>query len=263
MSNRYLERVEGALGPKSLALGMSTVGAACLALSAVTLQAHLMAGSLVILGAGMTLLMRAPEAKSATQARLLLEVGDVDGAETSAVALLRTRPVGIARGRALLLLGRCAEQRGDFADATEVFTMAFSATEGDEELDEELRERRAFCLAATGHEEDAARALGVDTERSAPFRVAHAHLRPLGVLAEALVRHQRKDAAGVAALVERHGDELRDQLQPQDRALLTVMHRIAKAKLGVATPPLSPIDGRTLSWIAKMIPDAEKQFDHA
>ena len=263
MSNRYLERVEGLLGPKALALGLTSTGAACVAMALVTLQASLMMGGLVVLCAGLTLVVRAPEPKSATEARLLLEVGDVDGAETSTVALLRTRPVGIARGRALLLLGRCAEQRGDFADAGEVFAMASNATEGDDELAQEASERRAFCLAATGHEEDAARTLGVFAATISPFRVAHARLRPRGLLAEALVRHQRRDAAGDAALVHRHGEELEALLLPHDRALLLVLHRMAQQQLGRTTPPLSPIDGRTLSWIAKMIPDAEKQFHHA
>jgi hypothetical protein len=263
MSNRYLERVEGLLGPKALALGLTSTGAACVAVALVTLQASLMMGGLVVLSAGLTLVVRAPEPKSATQARLLLEVGDVDGAETSTIALLRTRPAGIARGRALLLLGRCAERRGDFAEATEVFTMAANATEGDEELLEEVRERRAFCLAATGHEEDAARALGVDAGAVSPFRVAHARFRPLGLLAEALVRHQRRDAVGVLALVDRHGEELLAELQAHDRALLLVLHRMARQSLGRSAPPLSPVDGRTLTWLAKMIPEAEKQFHHA
>src|ERR1035437_516750 len=133
MGNRYLERVESLLGPKAVALGLTSAGTASLAISLVTLQAPLMMGSLLLLGAGMTLIMRAPEAKSATETRMLLDAGDLDAAETSAVTLLRTRPVGITRGRALLHLGRCAEQRGDFGDAKEIFPMAFGASEGDED----------------------------------------------------------------------------------------------------------------------------------
>ena len=41
MSNRYLERVEGLLGPKALALGLTSTGAACVAVALVTLQASL------------------------------------------------------------------------------------------------------------------------------------------------------------------------------------------------------------------------------
>jgi hypothetical protein len=45
--------------------------------------------------------------------------------------------------------------------------------------------------------------------------------------------------------------------------LLTVIHRIAKANLGVEIPLLEPVDGRTLSWVVKLIPGAEKQFIQA
>jgi hypothetical protein len=260
MPNRYLQRVESLVGPKAIALGLTSAGTASLAISLVTLHAPLMAGSLLLLGAGMTLIMRAPEAKSATETRMLLDAGDIEGAETSVVTLLRARPVGLTRGHALLLLGRCAEQRGEFADAKEIYPMAFGSTEGDEDLEEELRERQAFCLAATGGEADAARTLGVDAEKGSPFRVPHGQLRPLGVRAEALVRHHRRDDAGVAELVARHGEELESRLQPRDRALLTVLHRIARSNLGVEMPLLEPVDGRTLSWLVKLIPGAEKQF---
>jgi hypothetical protein len=216
-------------------------------------------GGVAALLVALALWMARERRPSAVELRLLVDTGNVDEAEPYVVKQLASALAVERRTELLLLLGRCAELRADFAEAGDVYESALGTADPATSL--ELRDRRAFCLAASGQVEDARRILGLVGTRPRPFREGDGVPRPLEVRARCVTAFRGGDHVTVLELVDRSRATVETELLPLDRALVYALEHVAASELGRAPDRLSPLDATTTTWIGKLIPSFARYID--
>jgi tetratricopeptide (TPR) repeat protein len=184
------------------------------------------------------------------EAKLLED--DIDGAIAAAQAAL-ANAIPMQRHNALIVLGACAERRGDFDDAAELFGLASASLPAPRSAQvERLADaRRAFALAAAGRLDEAETALGTTAATT------HAYfLRARALLLAKRGRHKELlDALSSARSL------VRTTMAMRERLFVRVLAVHARAALSPSTreagayPVVS--DPEVAAWIVRVFPKAE------
>jgi hypothetical protein len=200
-----------------------------------------------------------PDGSALNAAEVSLLRGDVDRAIAAARELLKTSRGVSDRFGATMLLGRCAERRGDFADAEAIFARARDELVGvygmyKDQMLPLAAARRAFALAALGRLDDAeaeiARTAGKD---------ALPGTRWLAVRAQAVTLARRARHRELAALLDREASFVRRTLTYRDRLLMRVLSAFAMASLEPTTRAAGApvfVDEPERAWIGRVVPEA-------
>jgi tetratricopeptide (TPR) repeat protein len=169
-------------------------------------------------------------------------------------ALLRSGLGPYLRAQALLVLGECAEQEGDFAEAAEIFVLAEgrlrSARVNAVLLAQQLAvvaARRAFAHAACG-ELDRAEA----TLRTAGVRDGVPLAGPLSSRAMLLVLARRGLKQQVIERLATDAKLLRNGLAFRDRSLVAVVGAFAASR----AIPHGSVDPAIVPWLTRAFPEA-------
>lgn len=259
MENRYLRRV----GRRELSLRtfawVFALGGVSLMGWGFTVASPVGFGGVALILVALALWVARVSRPSAVELRLLVDTGNVDEAEPQVLSQLANTGDVDRKTELLLLLGRCAELRADFEEAGGVYESALGgAGEG---MALELRDRRAFCLAAAGRLDDARTLLGVARGRERPFRDGDGMRRPLEVRARCVAAFRAGDHATVLELVERSRMAIETELRPNDRALVFALEHVAALALGKTGSRMVPLDATTTTWIGKLIPSFTRYID--
>ncbi len=159
----------------------------------------------------------------------------------------------------LLILGRCAEGRGDFAEAAAVYRSAerlLPTRRGVAyaQLAPTLAARGAFALAASGRLDEAAQALARSEGRD-----AYPGTRALAARAHALVLSRRGEHEALCKHVAASRGVTKSSLSYRDRTLMRVLaanaDRELAGKLRGGIPAGLHLDGETRSWIGRAAPE--------
>lgn len=259
MENRYLRRVgsrEFTLKPYAGLIGFT--GGMMMLYGFAKAPSFLIAGPIFIVVA-LALYVAHTTRPSAVELRLLVDTGNVDEAMRHVLSQLNSTGDSDRKAELMLLLGRCAELLGDFDEAGEVFQAALASASG--ELIDELRDRRAFCLAAAGDLEEARNLLGGAPDRKRPFRENDASKRPLEVRARCITAFRCGEHRTVLDLVERSRSVVETELLPIDRSLVFALEHVAAASLGRTGARLAPLDAATTTWVGRFIPSIGRYID--
>ncbi len=259
MENRYLRRVgRRELSLRSFAWAFAVGGVALMGWG-FSIASPAGFGGVALLLVALALWVARVSRPSAVELRLLVDTGNIDEAEPQVIAQLAGTADVDRKTELLLLLGRCAELRADFEEAGGVYESALGAAGETTAL--ELRDRRAFCLAAAGRLDDAAVLLGTARGRERPFRELDGGRRPLEIRARCVTAFRSGDHATVLDLVERSRSVIETELLPLDRALVFSMEHVAALALGKSGARLVPLDATTTTWIGKLIPSFTRYID--
>jgi tetratricopeptide (TPR) repeat protein len=213
--------------------------------------------------AGFVVLRRRRSGVGVADVRVLAEAlvlrDDFDAAVPKLKDAIRTSRGPWRQANLLALLGRCAEGRGDFAHAADVYARAEGLlpsrrTVAYAQLAPILAARAAFALAASGRLDEATNALA-----RAGGRDAYPGTRALAARALALVLTRR----GEHEALRKHVDEARvvvkNSLSYRDRALMRVVaanaQRALTGHLRGGVPAGLHLDAETRSWIARAAPE--------
>ena len=176
--------------------------------------------------------------------------------------------------RAFLMLGKCVEAKGEFADAAEVYGAAAGAVPSAPGVLGTMRQQlaplasaqKAFALAADGRLDEA------DVElRAAAGPVAMPGTRAMAVRARAVVLAKRAQYKELLDLLASERAVVKRSLAYKDRMLLRAL--AAHARQGVASAvdgrarsggvaPLH-VDGDTRAWITRVFPPARALWEAA
>jgi hypothetical protein len=187
---------------------------------------------------------------------------DLDGAIAGARKHLGVGDsVPYASHRALMVLGTCAEWRGDFREAEEIFARAeqsFSRTLGGSLRDQAApfaRARRAFSLATLDRLDEAEALLVMPV-----IAIVAPAVRPLVVRARALVLTKRGRHREILDLLQAERSLLRSALTQRDATVLRMLAAHAKAELEDTTrsaaADTTAIDPDLRPWLARILPNA-------
>jgi tetratricopeptide (TPR) repeat protein len=211
--------------------------------------------------AGFVALRRRRSAAGAADVRVVAEAlvlrDDFDAAVPKLKDAIRTSRGPWRQANLLALLGRCAEGRGDFAHAADVYARAEALVPTRRgvayaQLAPMVAARGAFALAASGRLDEATNALA-----RAGGRDAYPGTRALAARALVLTRRGEHEA------LRKHVDEARvvvkNSLSYRDRALMRVVaanaHRALTGHLRGGVPAGLHLDAETRSWIARAAPE--------
>jgi tetratricopeptide (TPR) repeat protein len=183
---------------------------------------------------------------------------DFDGAVARIQRALAVAPTRWRQVALLGLLGRCAEGRGDFPEAADVFgraeEMIPTRRGAYAQLGPVLAAHRAFALAATGKLDDATRAL----ER-AGGRQAYPRTRALAARARALVLARRGERQALSQHLDETRVVVKSSLGHRDRTLLRVLGESARwglaGQIRGGVPSGLRVDAETRAWITRAAPD--------
>ncbi len=259
MENRYLRRVgtrEFTLKPYAGLIGF--FGGVMMFYGFAKAPAFLIAGPIFLVVA-LALYVAHTSRPSAVELRLLVDTGNVDEAMIHVLSQLNSTGDSDRKAELMLLLGRCAELLGDFDEAGGVYEAALARASGD--AIDELRDRRAFCLAAAGNVEEARNLLGAAPDRKRPFRENDVTRRPLEVRARCITAFRSGEHTTVLDLVERSRAVVETELLPIDRSLVFALEHVAAASLGRTGARLAPLDAATTTWVGRFIPSIGRYID--
>ena len=186
-------------------------------------------------------------------AEIALQSDDVNGA-IERIRVVLANKVKL-RARALYLLGECAERRGDFVEAEEVFREALAACgEGNKKTGARgtiaslVLPRQAFALIAVNRLDEGALILDA---RTAPDE--HPNARALALRARALLLAKRRDTEGFRALISANFATIQNALAVRDRLLLRAIELTTNGtRQGALAGAIDP-DER--AWITRIAPE--------
>jgi hypothetical protein len=200
------------------------------------------------------------DAAQLRDAEVLLACEQVDAAVLALRSLLPRAKPGAAHFTAMLALGRCAEQRGDFRAAYEMFMLASSSLDGPgmkplrKQLAPLAAAHRAFAAAALGHFPEAEAALAETNEPTAlpPTRAR-------AVRSRALLLARRGEHKELLDLLARERGALRNALVERDRTLLRALEAVARRAIEGGTRAAAArveVDPVLRPWIERAAPAA-------
>jgi hypothetical protein len=201
------------------------------------------------------------------RAELLLAREQVDDAVTELRRLLVRVQGGHMHWATMLLLGRCAEAKGDFAEAAEIFDFASSSLGGPgmrvlrRQLAPFAAAHRAFALAAVGRLEEADAALAVTSD---PIALPPTKARV--VRARALLLARRREHRALLDLLAAERMLVRNATAERDRELLRVLGALAQRALAGGTRAPAhrhEVDPVFRPWIERVAPEVTVLWGNA
>ena len=198
--------------------------------------------------------------QTVADAEARLDEDDLDGATRASESALPSSS-GFDRYRLLMVLGLCAERRGDLRSALTTFDLALDVLKFVSRVTDVVVEarvittgHRAFALAALDEVDAAEAALATIASAVSTFESGGPVVR-----ARALIAWKRKQGKELLDLLERERATIRATMGRRDRALLGILAMQTRATFGHAlrapSAPMTFHDPRIVRWLGAVVPE--------